>query len=260
MITRPIVRATFLTLCATCAVACASQQAGSQDAAAHSGAPASVPPSIPAPTSIAPSIPAASIAVVPPTSIASYETETATPAAPTEAHAHPPEVPCVQPADESAAAFDPGFTGILEESDLVVEADVETKFVRLSQVGDQVFWSQLIDNVDVLRSRAVPPPTITGLYAQGDPGKPPYSWPPGRYLLLLLPPQNGISSPSNGMSGMFRIVDGRALRFCPNYDDPAHPIAASGTPPTIDELLALIPTQLPTDSVAPKPSAGQSGP
>ena len=200
------------------------------------------------------------MAVSPPTSIASYETETATPAAPTVAHAHPPEVPCVQPADESEAAFDPGFIGILEESDLVVEADVETKFVRLSQDGDQVFWSQLVDNVDVLRSRVVPPPKVTGLNVQGDPGKPPYGWTPGRYVLLLFGAENGVSSVSNGMSGMFRIVDGRALRFCPNYDDPAHPIAASGTPPTIEELLALIPTQLPADSVAPKPRASPSGP
>jgi hypothetical protein len=60
------------------------------------------------------------------------------------------------------------------------------------------------------------------------------------------------------MWGMFRIAGDRALRFCPNYDDPAHPIAASGTPPTVDELLALIPTQLPTDSVAPKPTTAIS--
>jgi hypothetical protein len=57
---------------------------------------------------------------------------------------------------------------------------------------------------------------------------------------------------------MFRLVDGRALRFCPNYDDPAHPIAASGTLPTVDELLALIPTELPRESVAPKPTTAPS--
>jgi hypothetical protein len=251
MISRPIVRTAVVLLCTvTCAVACSSQQAGSQHAAMHGSAP----------TSIAPSIPASSIAVAPPTSIASYETETATPAAPTGAHPYPPEVPCVQPADESEAAFDPGFTGILEETDLVVEADLETKFVRLSQDGDQVFWSQLVDNVDVLRSRVVPPPTVTGLNVQGDPGQPPYGWAPGRYLLLLFGVENGVSSVSNGMAGMFRIVDHRALRFCPNYEDPTHPITASGTPPTIDGLLALIPPQLPTDSVAPKPSAAQTSP
>jgi hypothetical protein len=163
-------------------------------------------------------------------------------------------VPCVQPADESASAFDPGFTGILAESDLVVEADVETKFVRLTQDGEQALWSQLIDNLDVIRSRETPAPRVDGLYAYGDPGKPPYGWTPGRYLLLLFGVTNGVSSVAEGMSGMFRIVDGRALRFCPNYDDPAHPIAASGTPPTIDELLALIPSELPSNSVAPKPT------
>jgi hypothetical protein len=159
---------------------------------------------------------------------------------------------------ESQAPFDPGFTGILEESDLVIEADIETKFVRLSQDGDQVLWSQLIDNVDVIRSRATPAPHVDGLYAYGDPGQPPYGWPPGRYVLLLLPLRGGLSTPSEGMWGMFRIAGDRALRFCPNYDDPAHPIAASGTPPTVDELLALIPTQLPTDSVAPKPTTAIS--
>jgi hypothetical protein len=169
-------------------------------------------------------------------------------------------VPCVYPADESPADWDPGFVGVLQDSDLVVEADVESKFVRLSQDGDQVFWSQLVDNVEVLRSRVDPPPVVTGLYAQGDPGKPPYGWTPGRYLLLLFGVEHGVSSVASGMSGMFRIVDGRALRFCPNYDDPAHPIAASGTPPTIDELLALIPAQLPVDSVAPKPSSAQTSP
>jgi hypothetical protein len=192
-----------------------------------------------------------------PSSIATYETETATPAAPTGAFAHPPETPCIYPADEPStpAAWDPGFVGVLQESDLVVEANIEDKFQRLSQTGDQVYWSQLIDDVDVLRSRTTPPPTITGLYAQGDPGKPPYGWPPGRYVLLLLPPQNEMSTPSNGMSGMFRIVDDRALRFCPNYDDPANPIAASGNPPTVDALLALIPHELPPDIVSPKPGA-----
>jgi hypothetical protein len=245
MIGRPIVRAAVVLLCTmTCAVGCASQRAGSQRAASLSSAP----------TSIAPSIPAPSIAGAPPTSVASYETETATPAAPTGAHAHPPAVPCVQPADESEAAFDPGFTGILEESDLVVEADIETKFVRLSQDGDQVLWSQLIDNTDVIRSRETPAPHVDGLYAYGDPGQPPYGWPPGRYVLLLLPVRDGLSSPSQGMWGIFRIVDGRALRFCPNYDDPAHPIPASGTPPTVQQLLALIPATLPADIVPSKPS------
>jgi hypothetical protein len=194
--------------------------------------------------------------------IASYETETATPAPPTGAEPVPPETPCIYPADEpsSPAAWDPGFAGLLQESDLVVEADIEDKFQRSSQVGDQVYWSQLIDNVDVLRSRAVPAPTVLGLDAQGDPGKPPYGWPPGRYLLLLVAPESGVSYASNGMSGMFRIVDGKALRYCPNYQDPAHPIAASGTPPTVDELLALIPPELPPDIVSPKPGAATVSP
>jgi hypothetical protein len=151
----------------------------------------------------------------------------------------------VYPADESPAGWGPDFAGLLQESDLVIEADIEDKFQRLTQVGDQVFWSQLLDNVDVLRSRAVPPPTVVGLNAQGDPGKPPYGWPPGRYVLLLFGIENGVSSVSDGMSGMFRIVDGHALRSCPNYQDPAHPIAASGVPPTLDELIALIPAELP---------------
>jgi len=138
----------------------------------------------------------------------------------------------------------------------VVEADIEDRFQHLSQFGDQVFWSQLLDNVVVLRSRTTPAPTLVGLNAQGDPGKPPYGWLTGRYVLLLLPPRSGLSSPSEGMFGMFRIVDGHPLRFCPNYDDPAHPIAASGTPPTLDDLLALIPPDLPPpDIVSPKPGA-----
>jgi hypothetical protein len=193
---------------------------------------------------------------------ASYETETATPASPTGAEPFPPETPCIYPANEpsSPAAWDPGFAGLLQESDLVVEANIEDKFQRLSQVGDQVYWSQLIDNVDVLRSRTTPPPTVTGLYAQGDPGQPPYGWPPGRYLLLLVAPRSGVSYASNGMSGMFRIVDGKALRYCPNYQDPAHPIAATGSAPTVDELLALIPAELPPDIVSPKPGAATVSP
>jgi hypothetical protein len=227
----------------TGAVACTSLHGGSQRAASQSSAP----------TSLA-SIPASSIAAAPPTSAVSYETQTATPAAPTEAHPHPPAVPCVQPAEESASAFDPGFAGILAESDLVVEADVETKFLRLTQDGDQVLWSQLIDNVDVIRSRGTPEPRVTGLYAYGDPGLPPYGWPPGRYVLLLLPVRDGLTTPSEGMWGMFRILGDRALRFCPNYQDPTLPIAASGTPPTVQQLLALIPSELPSNSVPPKPT------
>ena len=233
MIGRPLIGAALVV---ACTAACASQQSASRRSASGQSA---------APSAIA-------------THETEYETETATPASPTGAFAHPPEIPCVYPANEPPAAWDPGFSGLLEESDLVVEADVEDKFQRLEQVGAQVYWSQLLDNVNVLRSRVEPAPTITGLDAQGDPGQPPYGWPPGRYLLLLLPAQNGISTPSDGMSGMFRIVDGHALRYCPNYDDPAHPIAASGNPPTVDELIALIPAQLPADIVSPKPGAAQS--
>jgi hypothetical protein len=228
MIGRPIIGAAVVL---ACTVACAS----------HASAPSSAAPSS---------------AGAMPSSVASYETETATPAAPTGAPPFPPETPCVYPADESQSGWpSPDFTGLLQESDLVVEADIEDKFQRLSQVGDQVYWSQLIDNVAMLRSRDVPAPTVLGLDAQGDPGKPPYGWPPGRYLLLLVAPQDGVSYPSDGMSGMFRIVDGRALRYCPNYQDPAHPIAASGTPPSVDELLALIPPELPSNIVSPKPDA-----
>jgi hypothetical protein len=116
-----------------------------------------------------------------------------------------------------------------------------------------VLWSQLIDNVDVIRSRTTPAPHVDGLYVYGDPGQPPYAWPPGRYVLLLLPVRDGLSSPSQGMWGMFRIMGDRALRFCPNYSGPS-PIAASGTPPTVQQLLALIPATLPADIVSPKPS------
>jgi hypothetical protein len=245
MIIRRTVGVSVVLVCTlTCTAACASQQAGSQHAASGNSATKGV----------------ASANAVAPSPLESYETEPATPAAPTGAFAHPPETPCVYPADESQDVWDPSFVGLLQESDLVIEADVEDKFQRLTEVGDQVFWSQLVGNVDVLRSRVVPPPTVTGLDVQGDPGKPPYGWTPGRYILLLFGIQNGVSSISNGMAGMFRIVDGQALRFCPNYDDPAHPIAASGTPPTVDELLALIPTELPLDSVAPKPTAALSSP
>ena len=240
---RRTVRASVVLVCTLAfAAACASQQAASPRAASPDSAAGSIVPSIP--TSNQP----------PSSPIPSYETRIATPATPTEPHAHPPAVACVQPADESASAFDPGFTGILEQSDLAIEADIESKFLRLSQDGDQVLWSQLIDNVDVISSRATPAPHVTGLYVYGDPGQPPYGWPPGRYVQLLLPVRDGLSTPSEGMWGMFRIDGDRALRFCPNYDDPAHPIAASGNPPTLDELLALIPPQLPIDSVAPKPT------
>jgi hypothetical protein len=254
MIGRSVIAALALTCGMTCTVACASQPAGPHSES-NGSAPKSVASLSPAPSSTG-SLSPTSSSPASSTSIATYETETATPAAPTGAHPHPPARACVYPADEPPAAWDPGFVGMLQESDLVVEADIEDRFQRLSQVGDQAFWSQLIDNVAVLRSRTTPAPTVDGLDAQGDPGKPPYAWPTGRYVLLLLPPRSGLSSPSDGTFGMFRIVDGRALRFCPNYDDPANPLAASGNPPTVDELLALIPPDLPPpDVVSPKPSA-----
>jgi hypothetical protein len=57
-------------------------------------------------------------------------------------------VPCVQPGDESASAFIPGFAGILAESDLVVD-------------GEQVLWSQLIDNVELPSNSVAPKPTTS---------------------------------------------------------------------------------------------------
>jgi len=144
-------RAAILALTLACTAACASQQTTLPQSAPLTSAPASSARLSSAPLS----------AEAMPSRIASYETETATPAPPTGAQPFPPETPCVYPADEPPAAWDPGFSGLLQESDLVVEADIQDKFQRLSQVGDQVYWSQLIDNVDVLRSRAVPAPYIT---------------------------------------------------------------------------------------------------
>ncbi|MDQ1486551.1 MAG: hypothetical protein QOJ62_2244, partial [Actinomycetota bacterium] len=131
-----------------------------------------------------------------------FETETATPAAPTSAHPHPTVAPCAYPTDRTQPESVAAFSSLLEESDFVVEADIETKFQR--RMGSQVFWAQVVDNVVVLRSRVAPTPPLLGVNAESDPGKPPYAWRPGRYLLLLLAGADGISSPTGGMWGMFR--------------------------------------------------------
>lgn len=158
---------------------------------------------------------------------------------PTTAHPHPTYPPCVYPTSSSDLA------DTATESDLVVEATIEPKLV-LVEGGDVSVWRQPLEDVTIVRARSGTPADVDGLAAIQQHGQPnPGFWTPGHYLLFLLPVKNGMSSPANGMFGMFTIDNGNAVRYCPNTDDPQHPFVAPGPAPSLDQLVALIPEPLP---------------
>jgi hypothetical protein len=134
---------------------------------------------------------------------------------------------------------------IAAETDLVVEATVEPKLV-LVDGGSVSVWRQPLDDVTVVRARSGTTTDVDGLEEiQQDGEAHPGFWTPGRYLLFLLPVKNSMSSPANGMFGMFALQDGKAVRSCPNVDDPEHPSAAPVPAPSLDQLVSLIPDPLP---------------
>jgi hypothetical protein len=155
------------------------------------------------------------------------------------AHPHPTYPPCVYPTSSADLAT------IAAESDLVVEATIEPRLVLVVKSSASI-WRQPLDEVNVVRTRAGASADVDSLVEiQQDGETHPGFWTPGRYLLFLLPVKNGMSSPANGMFGMFAIQDGKAIRHCPNVDDPEHPPAAPGPAPSLDQLVSLIPDPLP---------------
>ena len=127
----------------------------------------------------------------------------------------------------------------------MVEATIEPKLVYLMG-GPVSDWRQPLDDVAVVRARSGTPTDVDGLIAIKQDGEewPPY-WTPGRYLLFLLPVSNRMSEPADGRFGMFAIQRGKAVRYCPNVDDPQHPFVAPGPAPSLAQLVALIPDPLP---------------
>jgi hypothetical protein len=152
---------------------------------------------------------------------------------------HPTFPPCVYPASPTDLA------NAATESDLVVEATIAPTLMLVDDRGATI-WRQPLDDATVVRARSGIPTDVDGLSEIRQAGETqPGFWTPGRYLLFLLPLRNRMSQPANGMFGMFAIQDGKAVRYCPNADDPAHPFVAPGPAPTLDQLIALIPDPLP---------------
>ena len=127
----------------------------------------------------------------------------------------------------------------------MVEATIEPKLVYLMG-GPVSDWRQPLDDVTVVRARSGTPTDVDGLISIKQDGEewPPY-WTPGRYLPFLLPVSNRMSKPADGRFGMFAIQRGKAVRYCPNVDDPQHPFVAPGPAPSLAQLVALIPDPLP---------------
>jgi hypothetical protein len=158
---------------------------------------------------------------------------------PTMAHPHPTYPPCVYPTSST------GLANVAAESDLVVEATIEPRLVLVDN-GSVSVWRQPLDDVTVVRIRAGASAHVDGLVEIQQEGEThPGFWPPGRQLLFLLPVNNGMSSPADGMFGMFAIENGNAVRYCPSADDPEHPFVAPGPAPTLASVIALIPDPLP---------------
>lgn len=157
----------------------------------------------------------------------------------------PTQKPCVAP---SAA----DLSDLASQSGVVVEATIGSGAAATTQVGsgsDAVtINSTPLTAVKVLArpsnvsAQAVVPTSMVGAG---------FSWSeflsPGRYLLFLL--SNG--EPTQGFYGIFRIDSGSLARQCPNYQDPVHPLTATGTQPAVAVAESEIPTVLSDGPDAP---------
>jgi hypothetical protein len=144
---------------------------------------------------------------------------------------------------------------LASQSSVVVEATIGSRPATIAHPGSGAtalrIDSTLLASVKVLAhlsSLSAQAAAPTAMFGAG------FSWSdtlsPGRYLLFL-----SHGEPTNGFYGIFRIDSGTVARQCPNYQDPAHPLTATGTQPSVATAESEIPTLLqPLDAPA-KPSA-----
>lgn len=161
----------------------------------------------------------------------------------------PTQRPCVVPSASDLAA-------LASESSVVVEATIGTAAASKMDLGTgssalTVYQTPLsavkvLSHAPNLSAQAAAPTAINGVG---------FSWSdtlaPGRYLLFVL--ANG--EPTEGFYGIFDISAGTLSRHCPNYQDPDHPLAAKGTPPSVAVAEGEIPPIPQTPAVASKPSS-----
>jgi hypothetical protein len=74
---------------------------------------------------------------------------------------------------------------------------------------------------------------------------------PGRYLLFLL----NTGKPTEGFNGIFNISNGSLAQRCPNFQNPARPLTATGTGLSVAAAEAAIPTTITAPVASPKPSS-----
>ena len=148
----------------------------------------------------------------------------------------PPHEACAYPSSQE-------LLSLAAASDVVVEAAV-VEAAQSGSIGNSYFWTYRISGGRVLggkpTAKALLPTTVV---ETGGPRN--VILPVGRYIMFLTD-SDGWFTLTDGMKGRFPISSsGLALRECPNYLDPAHPLIASGAPVSISQFEQDIPTILP---------------
>lgn len=143
--------------------------------------------------------------------------------------------PCVYP---SPAELD----SIGTASAVVVEATVLGPTVTPAPGSNESVWTYPLGNVSVLLKRpgyAVPTAvTELGTASLG-------LLSPGKYILFLASGGGPEYYVAGGMEGAFAITGASTVeRFCVNYEDPASPLTAEGSPPTLAAFMAELPSSL----------------
>jgi hypothetical protein len=150
------------------------------------------------------------------------------------------------------------FAALASESNVVVEATIGTDAASKIELGTgssalTVYQTPLtavkvLSHLPNVSAQSAAPAAINGAG---------FSWSdalvPGRYVLFVL--ANG--EPTEGLYGIFDISAGTLSRRCPNYQDPSHPLTATGTPPAVAVAEAEIPPIIQPTAVASKPTSAR---
>jgi hypothetical protein len=163
----------------------------------------------------------------------------------------PIEGPCVVPTASDIAL-------LAAASDLVERVTIGVRHATALNApatsAGPTDWSTPFASVSVIGRKADPTLATATATAMHDftVADPMTVSPPGEYVLFLTRAHDGTYYTTNGLHGMLRINGGTVSVQCANFDDPTHPLQATGSL-SRSALLAMIPSSLPPQPANSKP-------
>jgi hypothetical protein len=168
----------------------------------------------------------------------------------------PPDGPCVVPTASDIAL-------LATASDLVERVTIVVRHATVLNLATRsagpTDWSTPFASVSVIGRKGGPTLATATATAMNDftVDDPMTISPPGEYVLFLTRDPDGTYYTTNGLHGMIRLNGGSASVQCGNFDDPAHPLQATGSL-SVSALLAMIPATLPAQPTNSKPTVSSA--